>query len=207
MPAMGSPTPISSSASFWEQLYRQGGTSGTGSMGRLARFKAEVINRLLAVHGIASVVELGCGDGQQLALIDYPDYVGLDVAPTALEACTRQFAGDPSKRFHVYEPGGSLPGAELAVSLEVIFHVLEDDVYERHMSDLFAIAGRLVLIYSSDTDEPAVWDEVRHHRFSDWVARRQPHWELAERIEQRYPYTEGDPGTSWSDFFLYRRRA
>ena len=42
--------------------------------------------------------------------------------------------------------------------------------------------------------------------FTSWVERRQPQWELAERIPQRYPYVEGDNDTAWSDFYLYRRR-
>jgi SAM-dependent methyltransferase len=205
MPRMRPPEPVENSASFWESLYREGGTSGTGSVGPLAAFKAEVVTRVLAEHGITSVAELGCGDGQQLALIDYPSYVGLDVAPAAVERCRERFAGDSSKRFEVYDRGANLPAADLAISLEVIFHLLEDDVYDRYMSDLFASAGRFVLIYSSDTDEPSPWDEVRHHRFSTWVERRQPHWRLQERIAQRYPYVEGDPETSWSDFFLYQR--
>ncbi len=87
----------------------------------------------------------------------------------------------------------------------MIFHLLEDDVYERYMSDLFAIADRFVLIFSSDTDEPTRWEEVRHHPFTGWVERRQPQWRLVERIAQRYPYVDGDPETSWSDFYLYER--
>ena len=93
-----------SGARFWERLYSEGGTSGTGSVGRLARFKAEVIQRLLAEHSVASVAELGCGDGRQLALIEYPDYTGLDVAPAAVELCRARFGDDPRKRFVLYEP-------------------------------------------------------------------------------------------------------
>jgi SAM-dependent methyltransferase len=193
-------------AEFWEGLYREGGTSGTGSVGRLAEFKAEVITRIVAERGIATVAELGCGDGQQLGLIDYPDYVGLDVAPAAIERCRSLYADDSRKRFEVYAPGSPLPDAEMAISLEVIFHLLEDETYERYMTDLFAMGSRFVLIYSSDTDAQSQWDEVRHHRFSDWVGRHRPDWELIERVPQRYPYVEGDPDTSWSDFSLYRRR-
>jgi hypothetical protein len=60
-------------------------------------------------------------------------------------------------------------------------------------------------VYSSNSDEPSSWTEVRHRRFTDWVEVHQPEWRLLARIPQRYPYVEGDPDTSWSDFFLYQR--
>lgn len=51
------------SAAYWEKRYERGGTSGPGSCGRLAQFKAEVVNRFVAEHDVQSVVEFGCGDG------------------------------------------------------------------------------------------------------------------------------------------------
>lgn len=196
-----------SSAQFWDRLYGAGGTSGSGSQGRLADFKAEVVNDILRRYRVPSVLELGCGDGQQLSRIDYPDYIGLDTSKTAVDRCSQLYAKDKSKRFEVYRPleDPVLPGAEMAISLDVIYHLLEDEVYGRYMADLFAAAGRLVVVYSSDSDEPSRWDEVRHRRFTDWVARRQPHWHLVERIPQRFPYVDGEPDTSWCDFFVFAR--
>ena len=72
------------SSVYWERRYRLGGSSGSGSTGHLAAFKAEVLNRFVHDHGIKSVIELGCGDGQQLALAEYPLYLGLDVAKTSI---------------------------------------------------------------------------------------------------------------------------
>jgi len=196
------------SSEFWDRLYHRGGTSGTGSRGRLAEFKAEVVNDVIRRHRISTVVELGCGDGQQLARIAYPGYIGLDTSSRAVELCSQRFASDASKRFELYRPfhdDSVLPGAELVVSLDVVYHLLEDQVYERYMADLFAAAARLVLVYSSDCAEPSRWDEVRHRPFTGWVARHQPHWRLTERIPQRFPYVEGDPDTSWCDFFVFAR--
>lgn len=74
-----------SSAAYWEQRYRAGGHSGAGSYGRLAAFKADFLNALIRDNAIATAtaIEFGCGDGNQLALLDIPDYVGLDIAPAA----------------------------------------------------------------------------------------------------------------------------
>jgi len=76
-----------SSAAYWEQRYRAGGHSCAGSHGRLAAFKATVLNRLVRDNAITTAVEFGCGDGNQLAMLEIADYVDLDVAPAAIAAC------------------------------------------------------------------------------------------------------------------------
>jgi hypothetical protein len=77
------------SGSFWEAVYREGGTSGPGSYGRLAEFKAEILNEFVRTKEIHSVIEFGCGDGAQLQLASYPEYVGVDVATGSIERCSR----------------------------------------------------------------------------------------------------------------------
>src|SRR5215813_3950412 len=114
------------SASFWESVYRQGGTSGPGSYGRLAEFKAEILNEFVQSGNVRKVIEFGCGDGAQLSLAKYPEYVGVDVSPGAVQRCSSLFANDRSKRFFL---AGTLPkdlGAfDLALSVDVIYHLVE----------------------------------------------------------------------------------
>ena len=63
------------SQAFWEQHYAQGGTSGAGSYGKYAEFKADILNRFVQENSVRSVIEFGCGDGNQLSLARYPSYV------------------------------------------------------------------------------------------------------------------------------------
>ncbi|MGD9858413.1 MAG: hypothetical protein AB7U20_26025 [Planctomycetaceae bacterium] len=56
------------SSDYWVRRYRKGRNSGGGSYGRLAEFKAQVLNDLVREHRIQTVIEFGCGDGNQLAL-------------------------------------------------------------------------------------------------------------------------------------------
>lgn len=191
---------------FWERHYRAGGKSGDGSYGRLAEFKADVIKGLLADYEVETVIELGCGDGNQLAMIDYPRYQGFDVSPAAINRCRDRFSADPTKEFHVYLPGAELGiTADMTVSLDVIYHLIEDELFEQYMVDLFASAESLVVIYSSDMEKPSEWPEVRHRRFSDWIADHAPEWSLVRQIDQRYPHGAGEKHTSWSDFYVYQR--
>ena len=86
------------SSTYWEKRYQQGGTSGSGSIGRLAAFKAEILNDYVERMGVGSVIEFGCGDGEQLALARYPRYVGIDVAEGSIAACRQLFKGDEQQK-------------------------------------------------------------------------------------------------------------
>ena len=80
------------SARYWARRYAAGGTSGEGSYGDLAAFKAEIMNEFVAANHISSVIEFGCGDGNQLALMRYPCYAGFDVSHQAVSLCLKRFA-------------------------------------------------------------------------------------------------------------------
>jgi SAM-dependent methyltransferase len=192
-----------SSNAYWEARYRAGGHSGSGSRGQLAAFKAGVINGFVADNAIADVLDLGCGDGHLLSLLRVPDYVGVDVSPAALARCAKQF---PQHRF---VPFGALDAelhAELALSIDVIFHLVEDAVFVSYMDALFAHATRFVLVYSSNTDFAWSSPHVRHRRFTDYVADCQPEWRPLAHVPNRYPYDAERPEeTSFADFFVYGR--
>jgi SAM-dependent methyltransferase len=170
----------------------------------LALFKAEVLNDLVRRLGINSVIEFGCGDGAQLELAEYPAYIGIDVSRTVLEKVREQFGGRPAfSFFHTSEAQGLR--AELSLSLDVIYHLIEDEVFEDYMRNLFHASTRMVVIYSSNevarTDVP----HVRHRRFTDWVEKNCPSFELISTIPNRYPFDPTNPDqTSFADFYIYR---
>ncbi len=196
-----------SSDQYWDDRYRKGGNSGPGSYNRLAYFKAEVLNQFVRDHGVKTVIEFGCGDGAQLRLAEYPDYIGVDVSPWAVSACKKIYRGDTGKSFLLSTEVSSGQRADLALSLDVIFHLVEDEIFESYMRKMFQVADRYVVIYSSNYAQ--VWSEphVRHRAFSQWVDRNQPEWHLREVINNKYPYDPRDPeNTSFSDFFIYQRR-
>jgi SAM-dependent methyltransferase len=192
------------SASFWERRYRRGGTSGAGSYGVLARGKAEFLNAFVREHSVESVIEFGCGDGNQLSLAEYPRYVGLDVSRSAIGLCQRRFAEDTSKSFFLYDgkyfvDQAGIFVADLAISLDVIYHLVEDCVYETYMNQLYRAARRYVITYSTDAVMADTCPEVRHRRFTSWVERNCPQWRLAERV----PGPGSRPDSP--DFFVYER--
>lgn len=198
------------STAYWESRYVAGGTSGAGSRGVLAEFKAEIINAFVKDQSINSVIEFGCGDGYQLSLAVYPAYIGLDVSESALEMCRNRFAQDKTKSFFLYEPdafteGDSAFRADLALSLDVIYHLIEDSVFEHYMRHLFGAAERFVIVYSSNVERPGKLPHVKHRQFSEWVEKNRPDWNLKERITNKFsPADDSDIG-SFAEFFIYEK--
>ena len=198
--------PFEGSAAYWNERYEAGRTSGSGSYGRLAHFKAEVLNDFIRAHDVKSAIEHGCGDGNQLSLIHYPRYIGVDISPAAVSACRRRFQDDPTRQFRL-AADATADRAELAVSLDVIYHLTEDETFEHYMQALFASAERWVIVYSSnqDTEPGATPAHVRHREFTRWVGANAADWALVRRIPNRYP-GPGDRETSFADFYIYARR-
>src|SRR5690554_4632414 len=200
------PLPFTHSQEYWEQRYASGGHSGAGSYRKFAQFKAQTLNRFVAEHAIESVIEFGCGDGNQLLLAQYPQYLGIDVSPTAIAVCRRLFAEDQAKTFRLLSDYAD-ETAELALSLDVIYHLVEDDVFADYMHTLFGAAKRFVIIYASNFDDPErrAGPHVRHRRFTDWVEDNCPGWVLSLHIPNKYPYRGNYRKGSFADFYVYRK--
>ena len=195
-----------SSAAYWEQRYRQGGHSGAGSYGRLAAFKADFLNAFIRDNAIASAIEFGCGDGNQLTLLEVADYAGIDVAAAAVQRCRDHFGHQPGRQFRHGDDLSGLDAAALALSLDVIYHLVEDAVFAGYLENLFAHAHRFVVIYASDIESEWPSPHVRHRRFTAHVAHHFPDWLLAAVVPNLYPYDPHQPDdTSFAAFHVYRQ--
>ncbi len=198
------PKRFSGSLSYWEERYSTGGNSGVGSYGKFAEFKATTLNEFVAKHNLRSVIEFGCGDGNQLTLSKYPAYLGFDVSETAVTKCQKLFAGDATKRFcRLADYKGEK--ADLALSLDVIFHLIEDEVFANHMRTLFESSNQYVIIYASDSDEPEANQatHVKHRKFTRWVKQNVSQWKLIKHIPNKYPYHGDFTQGSFAEFFIY----
>jgi len=185
---------------FWEHEYKAGGNSGIGSYGMAADFKAKVINGFLAKYKPAGVIEFGCGDGHQLGMINYPKYTGFDVSPTTLDTCKYLYSEDATKTFKlVSEYAGEL--AELTLSLDVIYHIIEQEVWENYLKRLFAAATKWVIIYATDTDhnEPNHLPHMLHRKFTSWVSEHANEWKQIEHVKNECPYATA--------FFIYAHQS
>jgi hypothetical protein len=203
------------SGSYWEQRYAEGDYSGQGSRDILAEYKAKFVADVIDAHGITSLIDFGCGDGLQLNAImkklksPLSSYIGLDVSPTVLRLCSAQFSQEPIMSFALYSPLHAVRperflSADMTLSLDVIYHLVEDDVYDAYMRQLFDCSKRLVLVYSSNLETQGKWPKhVRHRRFTSWVEQHRPQWTLAQHVPNPYPHDAQRNVGTFADFYVF----
>jgi SAM-dependent methyltransferase len=195
--------PFPGSEEYWIQRYKSGGNSGPGSFHKLAEFKSEIINDFVKRNNVVTVIEYGCGDGYQLKLAEYPSYIGFDVSPKAITLCQDIFQDDKTKSFRLMtEYKGET--AQLTLSIDVIYHLIEDDIYYSYMERLFNSSERFVIIYSSNYDEEQQYHEKRR-QFTRWVETNISIWKLTHHIPNRFPYNGNNKEGSLSDFYIYEK--
>lgn len=199
-----SPDTVFSSKKYWKRRYKRGGNSGAGSYGRLAEYKSGYINDLVESRGIESVIEIGSGDGNQASMYNIERYTGIDISPLMIERCRERFIDKEGWSFFT-----TLKAAQnqhdMSMSLDVIYHLVEDVVFEKYMIQLFDSAKRYVLIYASDKNDLTSDKHVRHRRFSTWVYENRPNWKLVDAPEHPFSMSSSnDPKrNSFASFKLY----
>lgn len=192
------------SKNYWIERYTTGKDSGPGSYGKFAEFKAETLNGFIDIENIQSVIEYGCGDGNQLSLSNYPSYIGFDISQDAISRCKNRFGKEDSKSFYLMSEFKGTEKAELTLSLDVVYHLIEDAEFNEYMVRLFDTSEKFTVIYSSNSDE-LVSDSphVRHRRFSSWVEKNRPQWQLKKIIPNKFPYNGDYKNSSFADFYIY----
>lgn len=196
----------SSSEEYWIARYEKGGNSGDGSYGALATYKASILNEFINKYQVKSVIEYGCGDGNQLKLAIFPNYMGFDISPVAISLCKKIFQADKYKCFKLMnEYNGEK--AELTLSLDVIYHLLEDEVFKSYLQRLFESSDRFVIIYSSDTNDQLMHQasHLKQRKFTDFIQENITGWKLISYIPNKYPYDADTGCGSISNFYIYEK--
>lgn len=192
------------SKKYWEERYQKGGNSGNGSYGFLANFKAKIINNFIETNDIQNVIELGCGDGNQLGLLNLKNYIGLDVSKKVIEECRKKFPKfkfDSSDTFQKEE--NQL--FDLALSLDVIFHLVENEIYEEYMKKLINFDAKYLIIYSCNFNNDGTFGEHVNPRVFTEHSLLNEKYILTDFIKNDYPSTNHKKG-SFSDFYIYKKK-
>lgn len=183
---------------YWDQRYRDGRSSGAGSEGAEAEYKAAFISEFIRYWDVHDIIDWGCGDGHVLSLMDLngAHYTGIDVSPTVITRLSVKYAADEMIRFKL--PIMFDREYDLALSLDVLFHLPSDIDYRAYLIDLFDSSDEFVIIYSTDYDMEYAGNHVRRRNFTADIAEWFPSWELKHTTEPLY---EGA-----AQFFVYNRK-
>lgn len=169
--------------SYWENRYKTAGNSGIGSYGQMALLKGEFINQVIQQFHLENAIEFGCGDGNNLAIYQFKDYLGIDISEKAISICREKYLADLSKSFINFESEksrilGSFLKADCALSIEVLFHILEEDEFKSYLANLFRVATKVVIIIASNRDGGVskVSPHIHLRKFTGYIEEIAPEW-------------------------------
>lgn len=183
---------IFDSKEYWGNRYKSGGNSGVGSQGLLAKYKALIINRFIKDNNIQKVCELGCGD-VQFTLYDIPKFTGYDVSNYIIEQNKARF------KQHIFTSSiEELDSYDLTMSLDVILHLIEDNVYQEYMKNLFRLSNKYVLIYSPNRNE--ILGGI-HNKYWEFLPDVPKNFELIEFIDNPHK-----GALTQADFFIFKKQ-
>lgn len=193
------------SKDFWEKSYGMGNDAGSCAWGEIAEHKANVLNKFFKEEKIQSVIDFGCGDGEMLRWLELPRYLGLDVSKIAIKKCEVMFRNDSMKKFEVYDTFHYSPKEkfDVSMSLDVIYHLVEDKVFEKYMQDLFASAIKYVIIFSyNEEDKHMQAPHVKARHITPWIEKNIREWKLVKEVEDPV-----DTGGLRARFFIYKKNS
>lgn len=194
---------VDNTKDYWENRYQGGETSGEGSYGEFAIHKAEVINDFALRHDVKSAIEFGCGDGNQLSLFNFEHYTGFEISQAAVDICKNTYKNDSSKSFFNNLEYNNQT-ADLTMSLDVIYCILEETVYQEYMTRLFNSSTKYVLVFSYGKEvNIAGANHLKYWDFEKWIAQNRPDFKLIEFKENRL--NKGKNKIA-SDFYFYAKQ-
>lgn len=189
------------SKEYWNKRYLLGGNSGAGSYGRLGKYKADFINSFIDINGIKSLIEFGCGDGNNLSMIQCDFITGIDVSEKAIDLCKSKM----NHSFFNNDEYDYSKQAELVTSLDVIYHLIEDDVYNLYMKNLCDLSYDWLIIYSANEDNDNYANHVRARKFTDHSYLNE-YFRLIKIVKNKYPSSKYGPiHGSFADWYIYNR--
>jgi len=140
----------------WNNTYVTGGNSGVGSYRKdLYEYKLNFIKKLIVNQNIKSVFDFGCGDGHQLSEIvvgkDVESYIGIDISPYIIEENKKKYKDKIYYNLEEYE-FDKKDTFDLVLCLDVLYHIMEENLFNQTIGNLFKLSKKYVLIYAVDKD-------------------------------------------------------
>jgi len=150
---------------YWQNRYVSGGNSGAGSYGEEAKFKSEYINSVIKKYNIKSLVDYGCGDGNQLLYLNgFDKYYGYDIAPESINLCKKRMFNSEIYTFtSILDELDN--NSDLGMTIDTLFHQIYDEDYFDLLNRIFNFANhKYVLLYTNNAIMNKTAEHVRHRK-------------------------------------------
>tara|TARA_R100000700_G_scaffold39366_1_gene51984 strand:+ start:345 stop:911 length:567 start_codon:yes stop_codon:yes gene_type:complete len=185
------------SIEIWKSRPNQ---SGSGSRGKLAKFKADYVNRVIEENGVESVYDFGCGDLHNASMIKVKDYLGIDIVEHShpKEVGAKEFKTVVSR----FDKVKFDKRADMCLCMDVLYHILEDeqDYLEKAIEKIVESSNDLIVIYAQDSHQSDNTFKYRGHLFNSPWRQIIEKKNLTLIEEQDAP----QPGSS-AKFFVYKK--
>lgn len=175
---------------YWDSRYKQYGNSWAWSYWDNAIFKANFINQFIKENNIKSVLEVWCGDWNNLGLYEIENYLWLDVSEKAIDICKEIYKWDDSKWFRIMDYTKPLKKVDLVLCLDVLFHIFPKTEWEKTIK------------YCLEN-----WKNILFYTFPkwDWSAKHVNDYDFEWYLKENYiDYIKSDliPPDSNSRFYI-----
>ncbi len=171
-------------ATFWQWRYvtHPDLGSGIGSRGRPLLDKRALLSAVIDLLSPASVLDVGCGDGEATRGLPIPSYLGLDLSPEAVRLAREH---RPEGEFRIGTLTDESLRAELTICLDVLIHQADGEKYQDLVRRLLTSATRALLVSGFDHPvQPASSMVHFHEPLSESLRRWSPSAEVYSLREE-----------------------
>lgn len=158
--------------SFWEWRYATDPAlgSGVGSRGEPLQEKRRLIRAVVAELRPASVLDVGCGDGEATRALPFEHYLGLDPSGEAIRLAR---LARPDGEFRVGTlTDGAADAADLTICLDVLIHQPDRTAYETLVGELVRSARRALLVSGYEQPPTSASPVIFFHEALEVTLRR-----------------------------------
>ena len=191
--------PFKSSKDYWEKWYKKNRDLISPEQLNSTEYKTQVVNDWLKHYNIDSVIDLGCGIGNYIDVFNGFNYMGYDVSETAIKICQNKYGNEQSKTFKVIEKIVN-EKSNMTMSIDVIYYLVEDDVFVKYMNNLFNSSQRYVMIYSTNHNHyNDLIPHIKHRQFTDWVKKHKKEFVMINHLKN------DSIGIAQCEFYLFEK--
>ena len=95
--------------------------------------------------------------------MNYNKYLGFDISKSSISRCISMFSNDSTKSFMLYTPFCFVNKnikADLVVCLDVLYHVIDENDFEKLIKDIFSFDPKYVILYTTVEEKQCDIDEM-----------------------------------------------
>ena len=131
---------------YWETLYRNGGVSGSGSVGLSRLFKWRTVNKHVNVKK-SSVIDVGCGDLTFWKRKTCADYTGIEMSTTRYNLNKElrpdfKFINSNAAKYQ------NIKKADVVFCFDMLFHIMDDEDYKTILENLTKYSNEYIFVYT-----------------------------------------------------------